>query len=129
MSIFWLLMRPLWPPVRFVMRLLGLHPVSKKKLAPTLLGHLKHDKTPRELREYLKNNGFRHDPLGWIDDEEVLGLRKFDTPQFQYHVRLYKNGEIRGHHEVAPEYNYIHHLRGPDTHIGDLPELLKDWIV
>ncbi|MFA6461270.1 MAG: hypothetical protein WCV90_03305 [Candidatus Woesearchaeota archaeon] len=55
------------------------------------------------LSTHLIKNGFEPSHYAWIDQDEVLSLRKIDKNKFQYHLRLYSDGEIRGHHEYAPD--------------------------
>lgn len=38
-------------------------------------------------------------------------MRKLDNFDFCYHIRLFEDGEIRGHYERTVESNFIAHLR------------------
>lgn len=38
-------------------------------------------------------------------------MRKLAGVEYQYHVRLFKDSEVRGHYEFAAETNPIKHLR------------------
>ena len=126
-EILWIILMPFWPPVRWCMRLVGIHPFGKDR-QPTLLGWLSTDKTPEQFRQFLKSIGFRHNPLSWVDDGELFGLRNRLTFKHQQHVRLYKDREVRAHQEITPEFNDIKHIRGLGTNVGDIFLLLDDWL-
>lgn len=44
------------------------------------------------LVKHLKKQGFENDPYAWIDSDEVLSMRKSVKDNYQYHLRLYKDG-------------------------------------
>ena len=63
------------------------------------------------LRNHLERVGYEDDYYAWVDDEEVLSMRKVDKEYFQYHIRLFKDGEVRGHHEYLPDGFPLKHVR------------------
>jgi len=63
------------------------------------------------LRKYLERNGFENDDYAWIDNGEVLSMRKIDKLYFQYHIRLFDDGELKGHYEYIPDGFPIKHWR------------------
>jgi len=75
------------------------------------IGWLSSDYSKEDLLLILRNNGFEHNILAWIDDDEVLSeRRRFEKgKRFQYHIRLFKDGELRGHQEISPESSPIKH--------------------
>jgi hypothetical protein len=49
----------------------------------------------------------------------------------QYHLRVFKDGEVRGHYEYTPECHPIWHLQkvGQEPRREELLGFLGDWIV
>ena len=126
-EILWTILQPFWPPIRWVMRMIGMRPFGPGR-QPTLLGYLAPEKTPEQFRQFLKSIGFRHDPLAWVDDGEQFGLRNRLTFKHQQHVRLYWDREVRAHQEITPEYNDVQHIRDAGKNIGDMALLFSDWL-
>jgi hypothetical protein len=62
------------------------------------------------LRKYLELRGFENSYYSWIDDGEVLSMRKVEKG-FQYHIRLFEDMELRGHYEYVPDGFPLKHLR------------------
>ncbi len=65
---------------------------------------------PEKLEAHLHLQGFEVQLFAWVDDGQIASLRKRDG-EFQYHIRIFEDGEIRGHYEYAPESAPIKHLR------------------
>tara|TARA_Y100000310_G_scaffold306167_1_gene347029 strand:- start:210 stop:611 length:402 start_codon:yes stop_codon:yes gene_type:complete len=61
------------------------------------------------LLKHLKKQGFEKDPYAWIDADEVFSMRKLAEDKYQYHIRLHKDGELRGHYEYAPDSKPLKH--------------------
>ena len=74
------------------------------------IGWLARRLTKTELRRHLKKAGFEHDPYAWVDKDEVLSMRMLVKEKYQYHIRLHKDGEIKGHYEYAPDSKPLKHL-------------------
>ena len=74
------------------------------------IGWLAKGVTKIKLRRHLEKAEFEHDPYAWIDKDEVLSMRKPAKDKYQYHIRLHKDGEIRGHYEYAPDSKPLKHL-------------------
>lgn len=64
----------------------------------------------QKLEKYLKGVGFEKAILAWKDPGEVLSVRKIDNVKYQYHIRAFNDGEIRGHYEYSPEGSPIKHV-------------------
>ena len=73
------------------------------------VAYVKDGVTLEEVRGILDSCGYEHSICSWIDDGEVLSMRKIEG-KFQYHLRLFEDGELRGHYEYAPEFGPIKHL-------------------
>lgn len=104
----WKLFEPLFPTVRDTWVFLGFIKHDERQNFP--LGWLRGGASVRDLRQQLTKAGFSHDYLGWVDPDEVLNMRQAVDTIYQYHVRLYKDGEVRGHYELTPESHPFKHL-------------------
>lgn len=98
-KLIWRIIYRVWPPVLRVLETLKIHNYRQ----PWLLGHLNKKYSKSDLRGVLEKDGFEDAILAWRDPGEILGMRKIDKKIFQYHIRLFNNGEIRGHYEVSSE--------------------------
>lgn len=73
-----------------------------------------------DFEKFLVEIGFEPAVIAWIDDDEVFGMRKLDGKLWQYHVRLYKDGEVRGHKEYSPEsWRWWKHFTEVDEETGE----------
>jgi hypothetical protein len=69
-------------------------------------------KTLEELKKHLNEKwGFGNHFIAWVDENQVFGWRKLVSFKEQYHVRVFEDGEIRGHFEFTPEAHPIKHFR------------------
>ncbi|MEK7607147.1 MAG: hypothetical protein AAB444_03070 [Patescibacteria group bacterium] len=75
------------------------------------LGWLAPGKTLEELRQHLSEQGFGNHFVAWLDKDQALSWRKLDGFDYQYHLRVYTDGEIRGHYEYTPESRPMDHFR------------------
>jgi hypothetical protein len=77
-----------------------------------LVGWLAPGKTLEGLKIHLHDSwGFGNHFVAWTDDDQVLSWRKLTDFQDQYHLRVYSDGEIRGHYEFTPEAHPIEHFK------------------
>lgn len=75
------------------------------------MGNLRNTKSLNNLRDHLIKQGYEQVHLAWRDTGEILSMRKVDGEIFQYHIRLFSDGEIRGHYEYSPEGSPIKHVK------------------
>lgn len=76
------------------------------------LGWLKAGTTLDELKEHLSTTWqFGNHFVAWRDDDQVLSWRRLASFEEQWHLRVYCDGEIRGHYERTPEANPLKHFR------------------
>lgn len=84
------------------------------------IGFLKKGIEVGEFRDFLIKNGFEKDIIAWIDDDEVLSMRKLSGKLWQYHLRLFSDGELRGHKEYSPEsWHWWKHFTEVDEETGE----------
>lgn len=75
------------------------------------LGWLAPGKTLEDFKRHLLGQGFGNHFVAWIDKDQALSWRKLDGFDYQYHLRVYTDGEIRGHYEYTPESRPVDHFR------------------
>lgn len=95
-----------------------------------LLGTISPGETMESVVKHLIGNGYGNHFVAWQDEDEVISLRKADCFEYQYHVRIYEDGEIRGHYEYTPECYPILHMKeiGMEPRREHFLELLKGKI-
>jgi len=64
----------------------------------------------KKFADYLKKKGYEKDRYAWVDSGELFSLRKINKKIYQYHIRIFKNREIHGHYEYAPDRRPLKHL-------------------
>lgn len=83
----------------------------EKGRQPYHIGWLAPGKTLEELENHLHNEwGFGNHFIAWKDNGQVLSWRKLESFDNQYHLRVFKDGEIRGHYEYTPESKPFDHF-------------------
>lgn len=128
-AFFWAKFAPLFPHVRDGLLWLGVirHNIRQN----FLIGYLAPGRTVQGLIDHLRQHGFDHHHVAWIDRDEVVGLRKLVNFHWQYHLRVFVDREIRVHFEYTPESRPIDHML--EAHFEhrreDFLKFLDDWIV
>ncbi len=103
---FWTAIYFLIPKLAAFIQFFGWHSFRQKYV----IGSLKKDKSPEDLIKYLHKRGYSKAYMAWKDSGEVFSLRRIVRHKFQYHIRFFKDGEIRGHYEYTAESNPLGHL-------------------
>ncbi len=129
--VFWKLISVLFPVVRDTLLFLGIiwHTPGRQRFA---LGFITPGKTPEELAAYLQAHGFDNHFIAWVDEGELYSVRKIASdPRYQYHLRIFKDGEVRGHYEFTPEAHPIFHFteRDVEERREDFLAFLGEFIV
>src|ERR1051326_4795665 len=105
-SIWWRTVYVLYPPLLRVLERIRIHSGRQD----FLFGRFTPGYTPAQLEKFLTDEGFEPSILAWRDRGEVLSMRKVDRDLFQYHIRLFSDGELRGHYEYSSEGNPWAHV-------------------
>ena len=105
-SLFWKIIYTCYPPLLRVLEKIKIHSFRQDYL----IGVLKKDASVKNLQEFLLSQGYEDCVLAWKDPGEILSMRKIDKEIFQYHVRLFDDGEFRCHYEYSSEGNPWGHV-------------------
>jgi hypothetical protein len=96
------------------------------------LGWLAPGKTLQDLEKHLHEQwGFGNHFIAWHDSGQVLSWRKLASFDFQYHLRVFDDGEIRGHYEYTPESKPVAHFEewGEEDHTEEFKKFLGEYAV
>lgn len=135
---FWSFYTPLHPFFRDIFVWLGFRKllraarvISYDDRQEYLLGKIAPHHTHASIIHHLIQKGYGNHFVAWKDRGQVASLRKAVDFRYQYHLRLFEDGEVRGHYEYTPEYRPWAHLRerGRENRRNEFIALLRDYIV
>lgn len=104
--------KPIWPLLRVVaIKIKIIDDIKERQRFE--IGFLKDGFNIKEVEKHLASLGFFKEKMAFKDPDEILGMRKLDEENktFQYHLRIYRDGEVRGHYEKTPEDFPIDHFK------------------
>lgn len=110
----WRLYTPFHPLVRDTSVALGIvghernYPGGRQ---PYVLGHLAPGVSIQDFVAYMITQGFGNHFIAWKDRGQVVSLRLVKDFKYQYHLRVFDDGEVRGHYEYTPECHPVLHMR------------------
>jgi hypothetical protein len=95
-----------------------------------VIGKIAAGRSVEDFVRYISTKGFGNHFIAWEDEDEIIGLRRPEGFKHQYHLRIFKDGEVRGHYELTPEAHPIKHLKckGQEPRSEDFFEFCGDWI-
>ncbi len=127
--VFWRAIYPVYPNIRDTLLALGL--IKHEGRQFDRLGRIAPNKELGDFLAHLGCLGFGNHFIAWVDEGELIGLRRLEGFRYQYHLRIFKDGEVRGHYEFTPECHPIRHLkeRGMEPRREEFLDFLGDWIV
>lgn len=137
---FWRLYTPLHPLVRDVSSRFGISKVLMWYAVPEgkytgrqdfLIGTLDPSRSVRDFVSFLVSQGFGNHFVAWKDSDELVSLRRVADFRHQYHIRIFKDGEVRCHFEYTPEYRPVRHLVrvGFEDRTPEFKTIVRDWVV
>jgi hypothetical protein len=118
-----------FPSIQKFVLSLGLHEKARQKFH---IGYLAPGKTLEGLKRHLHEKwGFGNHFVAWTDSGQVLSWRKLADFNDQYHLRVFEDGEIRGHYELTPEGHPVEHFieKGETEKKEDFLKFLGDFVV
>lgn len=137
---FWRAYTPLHPYVRSTTYRLGIGKIIAKRVVPEmaetgrqnfLLGTIDPAHSVQEFVAFLLSRGFGNHFIAWEDSDELVSLRRPVDFDHQYHIRIFKDGEVRGHYEYTPESHTLLHLIrvGFEPRLSEFRSLLAGWVI
>jgi hypothetical protein len=111
---FWRVYTPFHPTLRDGILFLGFGSQSDsypQGRQPYVLGKLAPEQSLQDFTDYLISKGFGNHFIAWEDRGQVVSLRYLDDFKYQYHLRVFQDGEVRGHYEYTPECHPVAHLK------------------
>lgn len=130
--IFWKVIYPLHNTGRDILLSAGLihHPYPSGR-QDFVLGHLAADRSVEEFVKYLGTQGFCNHFIAWRDSGEIVSVRRLVDFEWQYHLRIFADGEVRGHYEYTPESHPLWHVKEVRqvSRRQDFLSFLGDWVV
>jgi hypothetical protein len=127
--VFW---RAITPGYLFGLNLLiKLHILHHEGRQLFVVGKLAPGKNAEDFLEYLHSRGFFNHFIAWKDDNQIVSVRKLEDFKRQYHLRVFSDGEVRGHYEYTPEAHPAWHLKevGFEQRREEFLEFVGDWVV
>ncbi len=115
---FRIFLRPFFPFLQWLFFTFGLlrepktyDPISKRQ--HFLIGNVAVPVGAEDMQEKLLLAGFFPNRVAYTDPGQLLSMRRLSDidPTTQYHVRVFSDGEVRGHYEYTPEDKPIAHLQ------------------
>ncbi len=106
---FWRVITPFHPHVRDL--LLYMQLLRHEGRQNYLLGRLAPGESVEGFIEYLLEKGYGNHFIAWQDDDQLASLRYTPDFKYQYHIRIFKDGEVRGHFEYTPECHMVWHMQ------------------
>ena len=96
-----------------------------------ILGKLAKGRSLDDFLAYLKTKGFGNHFIAWKDDDQVVSVRLLDGFEWQYHLRVFNDGEVRGHYEYTPEAHAVLHAKeiGMEERREVFLNYLGNWVV
>ena len=91
--------------------LLKLHFIHHEGRQHFVIGKMASGVTLQAFLKYLHSQGFANHFIAWKDDGQIVSVRKLVNFDWQYHLRIFNDGEVRGHYECTPEAHPQRHLK------------------
>lgn len=125
----WDILTPIHPHVRDFLTWSRL--VHHEGRQEYLLGVLALGETIESVVDYLITCGYGNHFVAWKDEGQVVSLRKATCFEYQSHIRLFDDGEVRAHYEYTTEYKPFTHLKaiGQESRFEEHIALLRGKIV
>lgn len=111
--------------------LLKLHILHHEGRQNWVIGTIAPGRTVDDFARYLHAKDFWNNFIAWTDDGQIISLRKLVGFEWQYHLRIFRDGEVRGHYEYTPESHPAWHLNEKDMQERreDFLRFVGDWVV
>lgn len=126
---FWRLYGPYHPKFRDAV--IALRFAKNHGRQPYLLGTIAPQYSIEEFVARAVEKGFAYHRVAWEDQDEVVSMRFVENFVYQYHLRIFEDGEVRGHYEYTPECYPLLHLWdiGREERKEEFLKMLGDYLV
>lgn len=117
-------LRPVFPTIqKFTIRIGIFTPPPRQRY---VIGFL--SVSIEEAVVHLSEMDFHHHCIAWPDPGQVASMRRLcnDRRGMQYHIRIFEDGEVRGHYERTPEDHPLKHLLKKD--FEDRTDHFHSWV-
>lgn len=108
-QVLFLPLRPLFPVVQRLVQAFGFMREAKTvegphRRQPYLVGRCEPGNASSVI-DAFRASGFKDECIALNENGQLVSLRRLDDakPDHQYHVRVFNDGEVRGHYELTPE--------------------------
>lgn len=115
--IFAIVVQPIFPFLQWLGRVSGIFTEAKTvegphRRQPFRIGVLTSLISLPEVEKHLTQQGFVKNPIAYPDPGQLLSMRRLDdaSPDTQFHIRIFRDAEVRGHYEFTPEDHPFAHL-------------------
>lgn len=127
--VFWKIITPFHNYWRDTLLSLGL--IKHEGRQNYVIGMLAPGKNIDDFLEYLVGHEWANHFIAWKDQDEIVSVRKLVDFERQYHLRIFSDGEIRGHYEYTPESHPRWHMKevGQEFREEDFLQFLEEWVV
>lgn len=105
----WFAIVPVHPYAKEVLLRLGVIKHSGRQ--QFLIGTVAPNETIESVSMHLVAQGYGNHFVAWDDDGQVISLRYTPNFIYQYHIRIFNDGEVRAHYEFTPESYPFKHLK------------------
>jgi hypothetical protein len=94
------------------------------------IGHLAPGRRVEDFLKHLEQHQFGNNFVAWKDEGEAVSVRRLADFEWQYHLRIHQDGEVRGHYEYTPESHPILHLKevSMEPRREDFIAWVGDWV-
>lgn len=122
-----LFVRPFFPFFQWLVLSLGIVKAPDVR-QPYSFGYLREGISTSDAKEHLRTQGFFMNRIAFNDPGQVLSMRRLcdKKPDWQYHIRIFEDGEICAHYELTPEDHPFAHLKAEGQVSGE--KEIKEWI-
>ena len=120
----WRLYTPLHPYIRDILLTFGILRHTGRQ--DFLIGTVAPNQTIKAVVSFLVEHGYGNNFIAWQDEGEIVSLRHIEDFVHQYHLRIFEDGEVRGHYEYTPECNPIMHLQ--EKHMQDRRQEFRQFL-
>ena len=112
--IIWRIYTPVHPFFRELFTSLGIVSLRAKakrwgERQEYLIGTIAPGESIESVVRHLVGHDYGNHFIAWRDQGEVVGLRYVEDFKYQYHIRIFEDGEVRAHYEYTPESYLIRH--------------------